>query len=147
MVQCLQHQETTTGSLRASFPGLSGGGEVKERRACNYALGLEFHLQFPCGSSSTELLDFRQSAQSGNERKCKQILKNTCQGNKVITNVISANQHFVSTFSTQKFKFQRRSCKPSFLFPAPPSELPGELAPTTEGNLRLRPAIRRLSPQ
>ena len=38
-------------------------------------------------------------------------------GNDVITNVISANQHVASTFSMQIFKFQRRSCKFSFLFP------------------------------
>ena len=36
-------------------------------------------------------------------------------GNDVITNVISANQHFA--FLMQIFKFPRRSCKFSFLFP------------------------------
>ena len=35
---------------------------------------------FPCGSPSTELSDFRQSALSGNGRECQQTLKNTCQG-------------------------------------------------------------------
>ena len=35
---------------------------------------------------------------------------------RVMTNVISANQLFASTFSMQIFKFQRRSCKLSFLF-------------------------------
>ena len=48
----------------------------------------------------------------------------------IITNVISANQHFASTFSMEIFKFQRRSCKLSFLFPprrqsGPESLLPG----------------------
>ena len=38
-------------------------------------------------------------------------------GNDVITKDISANQHFASTFAVQIFKFQRRSCKLSFLFP------------------------------
>ena len=57
-----------------TFPAskLSGelwqGGREKE---------LEFHLQSPFGSSSTELSDFRQSARSWNERECKQTLKNT----------------------------------------------------------------------
>ena len=37
-------------------------------------------------------------------------------GNDVITNAISANQHFASTFSMSIFKFQRRSCKLFFLF-------------------------------
>ena len=40
----------------------------------------EFPSQFPCCSPSIELSDFRQSARSGNERECKQTLKNTCQG-------------------------------------------------------------------
>ena len=31
-----------------------------------------FHLQFPCGSPSTELSDFHQSMQSGKEHECKQ---------------------------------------------------------------------------
>ena len=43
--------------------------------------------------------------------------KARAKGNDVITNVISANQHVASTFSMQIFKFQRRSCKLSFLFP------------------------------
>ena len=38
------------------------------------------------------------------------------KGNDVITNVISANQHFASTFSMQIFKLQRRTCKLSILF-------------------------------
>ena len=38
-------------------------------------------------------------------------------GDDVITKDISANQHFASTFAVQIFKFQRRSCKLSFLFP------------------------------
>ena len=35
----------------------------------------EFHLQFPCGSPSIELSDFRQSARSGNKREYKQTFK------------------------------------------------------------------------
>ena len=42
------------------------------------SLEFEFHLQFPCDSLSSELSDFCQSAQCGNEHKCKQTLKNTC---------------------------------------------------------------------
>ena len=42
------------------------------------------------------------------------------KGNDVITNVISANKHFASTFSIQMFKFQRRSCYWVLLpFPTP----------------------------
>ena len=79
-------------------------------RASNYVpLEFEFHLQFPCGSLLTELLNFCQSAWSRNENKCKQTLKTHAKGNDVITNVISANQHFTSTFLMQMLKFQRCS--------------------------------------
>ena len=37
------------------------------------SLQFEFHLQLPCGSPSTELSVFRQSAQSGNESECKHV--------------------------------------------------------------------------
>ena len=57
-------------SLRASSPGRSGGGAGKGRRACNYVSEFEFHLQFPCGSQSTELSEFCESARSGNEHEC-----------------------------------------------------------------------------
>ena len=43
--------------------------------------------------------------------------KTRAKGKDVITNVISTNQYFASTFSMQIFKFQRRSGKLSFLFP------------------------------
>ena len=42
--------------------------------------------------------------------------KTSAKENDVITNVISANQHFASTFSMQIFKFQIRSCKLFFLY-------------------------------
>ena len=100
-------------SLRASFPGRSPAWREKEGQLATTSLELEFHPQLPCGSPSTKLSDFRQLARSGNECECEQILK----GNDVITNVISANRHFVSTFSMKIFKFRRRSCKLSFLFP------------------------------
>ena len=35
----------------------------------------------------------------GKERECKQTFKTRAKGNDVITNVISTNQHFASTFS------------------------------------------------
>ena len=43
--------------------------------------------------------------------------KTRAEGNDVITNVISTNQHFAWTFLIQIFKFQTHSCKVSFLFP------------------------------
>ena len=65
--------------MLASEQALAVGRE-KEGKLATASLEFEFRLQFPCGSPSTELSDFRQSAGSGNERECKQALKNTCQG-------------------------------------------------------------------
>ena len=55
-------------------------GREKEGEVATVSLEFEFHLQFPCGSLLTELLDFCQSAGRENEHECKQTLKNTCQG-------------------------------------------------------------------
>ena len=49
----------------------------KEGELASTSLEFEFHLQFHCGSPSIELSDFRHSVRSGNERECKQTLKNT----------------------------------------------------------------------
>ena len=49
-------------------------GQEKEGELAATSLELEFHLQFSCGSMSTELSDFHQSAQSRKERECKQTL-------------------------------------------------------------------------
>ena len=49
----------------------------KEGKLVTTSLEFEIHLQFPCGSPLIELSDFGQSARSGNERECKQTLKNT----------------------------------------------------------------------
>ena len=103
--------------LWASSPGHSGGGAGKGRRVSTTSLEFEFRLQFPRGSPSTELLDFRQSAWSGNEPDTR----------KIITNDISTNQHFTSTFSMQIFKFQKRSYMLFFLFRLRRQSAPGEL--------------------
>ena len=54
-------------------------GWEKEGELATMSLEFEFCLQFPCGSVSTKLLDFCQSAQSGNEGEWKQTLKKTCK--------------------------------------------------------------------
>ena len=59
--------KTSLPSLRASSPGRSGGGVRKGRRACNDVSG----IPVDCA------VRFHQSARSGNERECKQTLKNT----------------------------------------------------------------------
>ena len=87
---CHSVKTTTSG---ASSMERSGGGEVKGRRA-----SLQLRLW---NLNSTEQSYFRQSGRSGNERECKPTLKNKCHGNDVIASVISAYQHFASTFSTR----------------------------------------------
>ena len=98
-----------------TFPAskLSGelwqGGREKE---------LEFHLQSPCGCPHRLSWQF-----PSNQRKAKTTVnvnkhwKTHAKGMDIITYVISTNQHFASTFSMLIFKFQRHSCKLSFLFP------------------------------
>ena len=80
-------------------PGTApAAGWEKEGEPATTSLEFEFRLRFPCGCPLTELSDSRQSAQSENERECKQRLKTRAKSNDVITNVISANQLFASTF-------------------------------------------------
>ena len=121
--------------------GTLGG---KEGQLATTSLEFEFHLQFPSGSTSTELSDFCQSAQSRNKHECKQPLffkKTHAMGNDVITCVISADQHFASTFSIQIFKFQRLSCKLFFLFPpccqSTPKSLHADRLVSTMGALQI----------
>ena len=113
-------------SLRASSPGtLAARWEMEEELA---TASLELNLNSTSNSPvvprrlSCQISDNQHSAETrANVNKHWKIRSN---GNDVITNVISANQHIASTFSMQIFKFQRRNCKLSFLLP----ERPGELA-------------------
>ena len=50
-------------------------GQEKEGGLATMSLEFEFHLQFPFGSASTELSDFCQSMQIGNEGECKQTFE------------------------------------------------------------------------
>ena len=102
-VKSLAREQVLWGALTA--------GRDKKGELATTSLEFEFRLQFPCGSPSTELSDFRQSTRSGNKCECKQTLKTRSQGKDVITNVISANLHFASTFFMQIFKFQRRAAR------------------------------------
>ena len=75
--------------LQALWGALAAGWE-KEGELVTSSLEFEFRLQFPCGFP----VDCHISA---NQCECKQSLKNMW---KIIANVISAIQHFASTFST-----------------------------------------------
>ena len=50
----------------------------KEGELATTSLEFEFHLQFPCGSPSTELSNSCQSVQSGKGANHELTLKNTC---------------------------------------------------------------------
>ena len=119
-------------SLRASSPGRSDSGAGKERKG-----GLQIRL-WNLNSTSISLVaprrrscqikaEQREAETSANENK---HWKTSAKSNDVITNVISANQHFLLTFSMQIFKFYRRCCKlsPFLSFPAPLPERHRELA-------------------
>ena len=76
--------------------GGGGGGDLtagrqKKEELSTTSLEFEFHLQFPCGSPSTDLSDLRQSARSRNDSECKQTFNNTCQGLWRQTVTIAAN--------------------------------------------------------
>ena len=66
-------------NMKQALWGALAVGWEKEGELATTSLEFECRLQFPCGSPSTELSDFCQTAQSGNERECKQTLKNMCQ--------------------------------------------------------------------
>ena len=105
-------------SLRASSLGRSGVGEEKGRRACNYVSGIWFLPPIPMWLPVDWAVRFPPiSAKWKREQNVNKYWKTGAKGNDVITNVISANQHFALTFSMQIFKFQRRCCKLSFFFP------------------------------
>ena len=55
--------------------GALAAGQENQGELAITSLEFEFHLQLPCGSPSTELSDFPQSAKSRNNKKCKQTLK------------------------------------------------------------------------
>ena len=116
-------------SLRASSLGHSGYGAGKGRRACNCVSGIFNSTSnspvAPCWLSCQISANQREAETSSNVNK---HWKTCAKGNDVITNVISANQHFASTFSMQIVKFQRRSLLALLPFPAPPQEGPRDLA-------------------
>ena len=112
-------------SLQASSPGKKGAGwEMEEQLATT---SLELILNSTSNSSVVPRRLSCQFSDNQNEAETSANIntnwKTRSKGNAVITNAISANQHFASTFSMQIFKFQRRNCKLSFLLPERPVEL------------------------
>ena len=77
---CKENFFTQEIACEQALRGALAAEREKEEHLATTSLEFEFRLQFPYGSPSTELSDYRQSAGSGNERECKQTLKTTCQG-------------------------------------------------------------------
>ena len=105
-------------SLWASCWGaLAAGRKSKE--------SLQLHLWNLNSTSSFPVAPNQLSCQiSANEHEAvksthvNKHCKKHAKGNDIITNVISANKHFASTFLMQIFKFQRHCWKLSLLFPS-----------------------------
>ena len=98
--------------------------------------GLQLHLWKMNSTSNSPVASGQLSCQIS-ANKCKgetsvtvnKHWKTRAKGNEVLTNVISVNQHFASTFSMWTFKLQGRtcSCKLSFLFPPRHQSVPESL--------------------
>ena len=98
--------------------GALAAGRENEGELAITSLEFESHLQFPVVHRGLSCLKMSANQREAETRANVNNHWKTCaKGNDVTTFVISANQHFTSTFSMQIFKFQRRSCKLSFIFP------------------------------
>ena len=107
-------------SLRANSPSHSDSGAGKQRKE-----GLQLRLLNLNSTSISPVAPRRRSCQitaeqleaetSANVNKHR---KTRAKGNDVITNVISANQHFVSTFSMQILATLLQAPSPFFSRPA-----------------------------
>ena len=108
----------TSNSLKVSSPGRSCGWVEKGRRACHHVSGIWIPPSIPLWLpvNWTVNQSERQSVRSGKSTNVNKYWTTRAKGNDVITDVVSANQHFALTFLTQMFKFQRHNCKHSFLF-------------------------------
>ena len=115
------------------LPGALAARREKEGELPTKSLEFEFHLQFPCGSSSTELSDFRQSARSGNERECK-IKKNIGKHvPKVMTSLLMSSPPISISYQLFRYRYSNSRdvvASSPFLFPprrksAPEGLLPG----------------------
>ena len=91
-------------SLRVSSPECSCGGAGKGRRACN----LNSTSNSPVASRRLSCQIFANQCEAETSANVNQHWKTRAKGNDVTTSVISAYQHFASTFWMQMFKFQRR---------------------------------------
>ena len=118
-------------SLALETPTVEFLANEQKRLACAQALGvfwwwggkrqesLQLHLWNLHSTSNSPVARRRLTwpdPGSGNDCNVNKHWKTCAKVNDVITNVISTNLHFASTFLMQQFKFQRHNCKLYFLF-------------------------------
>ena len=82
-----------------------------------------WNLNSSCGSSSTELSDFRQSARSGNERECKHVPRVMMSSLMSSPPISISHRLFQCRYSNSRGELQ--ALPP---FPAPKKKCPGALA-------------------
>ena len=82
-----------------------------------------WNLNSSCGSSSTELSDFRQSARSGNERECKHVPRVMMSSLMSSPPISISHRLFQCRYSNSRDELQ---VLPPF--PAPKKKCPGALA-------------------
>ena len=82
-----------------------------------------WNLNSTCGSPSTELSYFRQSARSGNERECKHVPRVMMSSLMSSPSITISHRFFRCRYSNSRDEWQ--ALPP---FPAPKQECPGELA-------------------
>ena len=131
----------TSNSLKASSPGRFGGWVEKGRGACHHVSGIWIPPSIPLWLPVNWAVNpsEHQSVRSGKSTNGNKYWTIRAKGNDVITDVISTNQHFASTFSVQIFKFQRRNCKLSFLFPPHCQSTPDSLLAGYTSNELMNP--------
>ena len=91
-----KHAFTAALSCEQALRDTLAAGREKEGELATTSLKFEFHLQLPFGAQSTELLDFPNQREAETSANVKKHWKTRAKGNDVISNVISANQHFAS---------------------------------------------------
>ena len=99
-----------------AIPWLPVNWQEKEGELATVSLEFEFHLHSPVAPRWLSCQISANQCKAETSLKVKKHWKTSVKGNDIITNVSSANQHLASTFSMQRFKFYRLSCKLSFPF-------------------------------
>ena len=120
MNSALACEQTSRGALAA--------GREKEGELATTSLELNSTSNFPVACLRLNCQISANQREAATNTNVNKHWKARAKDNDVITNVISANHHFASTFSMQILKFQRRIFRTLLPFRAPTPERLGELA-------------------